>query len=433
MPQASTATRTRWTNWAGNQSAHPARTATPGTAEELAKEILRAAEQGRSVKAAGSGHSFTAIAATDDVRLSLDGYRPEPVVDAAGHRVTVPAGMPLRDLNLLLARHGLALPNLGDIDAQTIAGATATGTHGTGARLGGLATGIVGLRLVDGTGRPHEFGPGDPALPGLALGLGALGVVTDVTLQCVPAFRLNAEELPMPLDEAVADFDELAHTNDHLEFYWFPRADRVLVKRNNRDDDGRPLSRLRRWWDDEFMSNAVYGTVCRLGKALPATVPAITSLSARLMAARTFTDESHRVFCTPRRVRFVEMEYALPRAAFAPAFAALRTAADRHRVVFPVEVRVAAADELWLSTAHGRDSVYFAVHQFRGMPYREYFAEVEAVMRAHDGRPHWGKLHTRTAADLEPAYPHFGDFLALRDKLDPHGVFANSYLRRVLG
>nr|WP_244409101.1 D-arabinono-1,4-lactone oxidase [Stackebrandtia nassauensis] len=424
---------TRWTNWAGTAKTTPRRVLSPTGPDDIAKLVSEAAGRGGRLKAAGSGHSFTGIAVADDILLRLDGYRPEPVVDRETSRVTVPAGITLRELNPLLAHHGLALPNLGDIDAQTLAGATSTGTHGTGAKLNGIAAAIVGARLVDGTGTVRDFGPEDPELAAVALGLGALGVVTDLTIQCVPAFRLLAEEHPMPLDAAIAEFDTLAATNDHLDLYWFPRADRVLVKRNNRAGAGRPLSGIKRWWEDEVMSNAVYGTACHIGKTFPATVPAITSMSARLMSSRTFMDESYRVFCTPRRVRFVEMEYALPRAAFAPAFAALRGAANKRRIIFPVEIRVTAPDDLWLSTAHGRDSVYFAVHQFRGMPYRDYFAEVEAVMREHDGRPHWGKLHTRTAADLAGVYPRFADFQRLRDRLDPQRVFANSYLDRVLG
>lgn len=424
---------TRWTNWAATAQTTPDRIVSPTGIDAITTLVAETAKRGGRLKAVGSGHSFTGIAAGEDVVLRLEGLRPEPVVDLDTARVRVPAGITLRELNPLLAWHGLALPNLGDIDAQTLAGATATGTHGTGAKLNGIAAAIVGVRLVDGTGTIRDYGTGDPELSAVALGLGALGVVTELTIQCVPAFRLRAEEHPMALDAAIAEFDRLAEANDHLDLYWFPRADRVLAKRNNRAADGRPLSGLRRFWDDEVMSNAVYGTACQIGKTFPATVSTITSVSARLMSSRTFVDESFRVFCTPRRVRFVEMEYALPRAAFAAAFAGLREAAARHRVVFPVEVRVTAADDLWLSTAHGRDSVYFAVHQFRGMPYRDYFAEVEAVMREHDGRPHWGKLHTRTAAELAGLYPRFADFQALRDKLDPHRVFANSYLDRVLG
>ncbi|HZE37805.1 MAG TPA: D-arabinono-1,4-lactone oxidase, partial [Stackebrandtia sp.] len=395
--------------------------------------VRAAADSGGRVKALGAGHSFTAISAGDDTVLRLDAHRPAPQINADTGEVTIGAGTPLHELNPLLASHGLAMPNLGDIDVQTIAGAISTGTHGTGAALGGLATFVSGVTLIDGTGTERRYTRDDPELGAAALGLGALGILTDVTIQCVPAFRLHADEHPMPLDTVINDFDALAADNDHFEFYWFPRATRALVKRNNRIGEAGPLSGFRRWLDDDLMSNSVYGLMCRLGKAVPPMVPAITAISARAMSARTFKDDSYRVFCSPRRVRFVEMEYALPRDAFAPAFAALRAEANARRVVFPVEVRVAAADDVWMSTSNGRDTVYFAVHQYKGMPYRDYFDAVEAIMRSHDGRPHWGKLHTRTAADLAPTYARFAEFRALRDRLDPERVFANPYLTQVLG
>ena len=424
---------TAWTNWAETATANPTTVAVPTDRAAIAELVKAGHDRGGRVKAVGSGHSFTSIAAADDVLVRLDRYRPEPGVNTDTGEVTVGAGTPLHELNPLLARHGLAMPNLGDIDVQTLAGATSTGTHGTGARLGGLATFISGITLVDGTGQVRRFTGDDPELAGAALGLGALGIVTDITVRCVPAFTLVADERPMPLDRVIAEFDSFAADNDHVEFYWFPRADRALVKRNNRGEAGRPLPGWRRRLDDELLSNTLYGVLCGLSRRVPALVPAVTAVSARALSARTYTDASYRVFCTPRTVRFAEMEYAVPRAAFAEAFAALRREASSRRVVFPVEVRVAAADDLWMSTAHGRDSVYFAVHQYRGMPYREYFDAIEAIMRDHDGRPHWGKLHNRTAADLAPAYPRFGDFTALRDRLDPDRVFGNAYLDRVLG
>lgn len=422
-----------WTNWAGTATTRPRDVAVPGGVDELADLIRRTRERDGRIKAVGAGHSFTAIAAAADILVRLDGHRPEPLIDTATRQVTVGAGTSLKELNRLLAEHGLALPNLGDIDTQTIAGATATGTHGTGARLGGLATFITGLRLVDGTGTVRTYTEDDPELPGVAVNLGALGIATDITLQCVPAFRLHADERPMPLATVLGEFDALAAENDHFEFYWFPRADRALVKRNNRGGQAKPLSKVRGWFDDELLSNQVFGLMCRMGKAAPRLVPAVTAVSARALSARSYADRSDRVFCSTRRVRFVEMEYAVPRAAYAEAFAGVRKAANRHRVLFPVEVRVAAADPLWMSTAHDRDSTYFAVHQFQGMPYLEYFAEVEAVMRDLGGRPHWGKLHTRAAADLVADYPHMADFIALRDRLDPDRLFTNPYLQRVLG
>ncbi|HIW62269.1 MAG TPA: FAD-binding protein [Candidatus Stackebrandtia excrementipullorum] len=423
----------KWANWAGTATTRPRQIAAPRDVDELADLVARTRERDGRIKAVGAGHSFTAIAAAADILVRLDGYQPAPVVDEAARRVTVGAGTTLRDLNRLLAEHGLALPNLGDIDVQTIAGAVATGTHGTGADLGGLATFVTGLTMVDGTGIVHRYQDDDPDLAAVAVNLGALGIVTDITLQCVPAFRLHADERPMRLARVLEEFDTLAADNDHFEFYWFPRSDRALVKRNNREGHAPPLSKMRGWFDDEFLSNQVFGLMCRLGKATPRLVPAITAVSSRAQSARSYTDRSDRVFCSPRKVRFVEMEYAVPRAAYNEAFAGVRKAADRHRVVFPVEVRVAAADDTWMSTAYGRDSAYFAVHQFQGMPYLDYFAEVEAVMRDLGGRPHWGKLHTRAASDLVGDYPRMAEFTRLRDRLDPDRLFINPYLQRILG
>jgi FAD-linked oxidoreductase len=428
-----------WHNWAGNQRAAARRVVRPAGAADIAELVGAARAAGDTVRAVGAGHSFTGAAATDGIRLELPTDGGPVSIDGAARQVTVPAGMPLHRLNALLAAAGLAMPNLGDIDRQTVAGAISTGTHGTGGRLGGLATFVSGLELVTGTGETVRCSAdSDPDLFDAArVSVGALGVLTEVTLSCVGAFALRADERPLPLAEVLSTLDELVAANDHFEFYWFPYTERALVKRNNRVTDGsaRPLPRWRGFLDDELLSNSVFGAVCRLARRAPRLVATINGVSARALGARTYTAPSHEVFCTPRRVRFVEMEYAVPRAALPAAFAGLRRAVERcgTPVVFPVEVRVAAADGVWLSTSYGRDSAYVAVHQYAGMPYEPYFREVEAVMRDLDGRPHWGKLHTRDAASLDAAYPRFGDFLAVRDRLDPDRVFANDYTRQVFG
>jgi FAD-linked oxidoreductase len=428
-----------WHNWAGNQRAAARRVVRPTGAADIAELVGAARAAGDTVRAVGAGHSFTGAAATDGIRLELPTDGGPVSIDGAARQVTVPAGMPLHRLNALLAAAGLAMPNLGDIDRQTVAGAISTGTHGTGGRLGGLATFVSGLELVTGTGETVRCSAdSDPDLFDAArVSVGALGVLTEVTLSCVDAFTLRADERPLPLAEVLSTLDELVAANDHFEFYWFPYTGRALVKRNNRVTDGsaRPLPRWRGFLDDELLSNSVFGAVCRLARRAPRLVPTINGVSARALGARTYTAPSHEVFCTPRRVRFVEMEYAVPRAALPAAFAGLRRAVERcgTPVVFPVEVRVAAADGVWLSTSYGRDSAYVAVHQYAGMPYEPYFREVEAVMRDLDGRPHWGKLHTRNAASLDAAYPRFGDFLAVRDRLDPDRVFVNDYTRQVFG
>ncbi len=423
-----------WSNWAGNQRAMAARGVRPSSRDEIADAVRAAAAAGDSVKAVGAGHSFTPTAVTDGVRIELDRYA-DPV-SVRGTSVTVRAGMPLHRLNAHLAAHGLALPNLGDIDAQTISGAISTGTHGTGATLANLATFVEEVELVTGDGSVQRVRAGDPEFPAVAVGIGALGVVTEVTLRCVPAFTLLADERPMPLGEVLRDLDTLCDANDHFEFYWFPYTDRALVKRNNRvERDDAPLSGFRGWLDDEFLANTVYGALCRLGRRVPALVPAIARLSARALSARRYTAPSHEVFCSPRRVRFVEMEYSLPRAALRDAFGGLRSILGSlpYPIVFPVEVRCAAADDLWLSPGYGRDSAYIAIHQYVGMPHERYFRQFEEFAYSLGGRPHWGKLNYLDADQFRAAYPRYDDFRAVRDKLDPARVFGNAYTRRILG
>ncbi|MFI6331687.1 D-arabinono-1,4-lactone oxidase [Micromonospora chersina] len=427
-----------WSNWAGNQRSTAALTVRPRTVEEVVEAVRHAADTGRTIRAVGSGHSFTATAVADGHRLDLADLDTGVTVDPARRLVTVPAGMTLHTLNDLLARHGLALPNLGDIDAQTIAGALSTGTHGTGAKLGCLSTFVTALTLVTGTGEVLRCSADEhrDVFAAARVGLGAVGVLVEVTLRCVDAFVLRAHERPAALAAVLDDLPGLVEQHDHAEFYWFPYTDRVQVKTNDRvPADDRPLPRWRGWLDDEFLSNTVFAGACRLGRAVPALAPGISAISARALTERTYTGRSDQVFCTPRRVRFVEMEYALPRAALPTALAELRRIVDRlpFKVLFPVEVRFTAADDIWLSHGYGRDSAYIAIHQYVGMPYEPYFRAFEEVATGLDGRPHWGKLHWRTAESLAQAYPKFGDFRKVRDRLDPDHRFTNQYLTQVLG
>ncbi|MBC7374074.1 MAG: FAD-binding protein, partial [Frankiales bacterium] len=353
-------------------------------------------------------------------------------------QVTVQAGLVLRELNLALARRGLGLTNMGDIDAQTVSGALSTGTHGTGRDSGALAAQVVALELVLADGSVLTCSASEhPEIFAVArVGLGALGVITAVTLQAEPAFLLRADERPMPLDDVLRDLDVHIADNDHFELYWFPHTDIALTKRNNRTaGPAAPLSRLRTLVDDEVLSNGAFELTCRAGRAVPAAIPRINRLAARALTARTYSDAAPHVFTARRRVRFYEMEYAVPRAELAAVLAELRTLPERHgqRISFPVEVRVAPADDIALSTASGRDSAYVAVHVYRGTDHRTYFGAVEALMGSVGGRPHWGKLHGLDAEVLRERYPRFEEFLAVRDRLDPERRFTNSYLDRVLG
>lgn len=423
-----------WRNWGGNQHSVAVEVLTPGTVDEVAATIKEASVTGHRVKAVGSGHSFTAIAVADDRRLLL--HRLGGLVAVDGDLVTVQAGMPLHRLNRILAEHGLAMPNLGDIDQQTVAGAISTGTHGSGQAYSTLASCVEAVTLVTGTGAVQHIDAGSPLFPAARLGLGALGVLVEVTLRCVPAFTLLADERPMALTEVLAQLDEGIASNDHLEFYWYPYTDRAQLKRNNKvPEPDRPLSPFRRWLDDEFLANTVFQGVSRLGRAVPATVPVISAVAARALTARTYTDRSDRVFCTPRRVRFTEMEYEIPRECLGEVLSALPRIIDGlpFKVQFPVEVRFTGPDDIWLSHGYGRDSAYIAVHQFSGSPYEPYFRAFESVCAPLGGRPHWGKLQYRDAESLRTAYPKFDAFRAARNELDPNRTFTNAYLDRVLG
>lgn len=430
----------QWTNWGRCETARPTEVLRPKATAEVGDIVARASAAGRRVKVVGSGHSFTGIAVAPDIQVNLGALAGVLGVDRERRRVTVGGGTPLWQLTQLLTTQGLALENMGDIDRQTISGAISTGTHGTGVTFGGLATQVVGLTLVAGNGELVRIDEeqNSELLPAARVGLGALGIIVEVTLQCVPSFAIHAIERVEPVDEVITAFDERCTHTDHFEFFWFPHTDVAFTKANIRLPSYTPLEStnpVSQWIEEELVENGVLGAICAVGSALPAAVPVLNRTVTRFLSDREHTQRSDRVFTSPRRVRFREMEYAVPYESVGAAFDEVRSLITERgwRIGFPIEVRAAAADENWLSTAYARRSAYVAVHRYVRDDPTEYFAAVEQIMRRHDGRPHWGKMHGRTAADLRERYPRFDDFLAVREKLDPKRTFANDYLHRVLG
>ncbi len=427
-----------WRNWAGDERCSPVAIERPGSIEELSSAILRAGAQDRRVRVAGSGHSFSDIALTDGLQLQLDRMRRLLEVDRGSGLARVQAGITIRELNQQLAPHGLALENLGDVDAQTLAGAIATATHGTGARLRNISSQVAELTLVlaDGTTLRCSESLDPDTFRAAQVSLGALGVIVEVTLRCVPAFTLRGVDAPQPLDDTLARFEELALANDHFELFVFPHARFALTRTNNRTDSPpRPRSRLSAYGNDILLTNHAFALLCRAGRRFPSRIPQINRLVTRLAGATTRVDRSDRIFASPRLVRFTEMEYSLPRESTPEAVRRVMALVPERgfAVPFPIEVRTVAADDALLSTAHGRDSGFVAVHMFEGMQWRAYFEAVEAVMDELGGRPHWGKRHFQTASTLRARYPEWDRFQAIRARLDPHGRFANSWTDRVLG
>ncbi|MFJ4253177.1 D-arabinono-1,4-lactone oxidase [Microbacterium sp. NPDC090003] len=429
-----------WQNWGRSASVKPVRVERPRTPEGVQRAVVAAASQGLTIKAVGAGHSFTGIAVAPGVLLELDDLQGLVSADAETGRVTLLAGTRLHRIPGLLAPFGLAMENLGDIDRQSISGAISTGTHGTGTGFGGLAAQVVGVTLVTAAGEflrvDHE--QNSDLLPAVALGLGALGILVEVTLQCVPAFVLHAVDAPAPLADVLATLHDRAAASDHFEFYWFPHTDVALTKRQTRLDESavrKPLPLFGKWVDESLLSNGVYRAVCAAGQVVPAVTPPFSRLAVKLTGDREYTDLSHRVLTQSRNVRFREMEYAVPAERIVPVFRAVQALITQRgwRIEFPLEVRFAAEDDRWLSTAYGRASAYIAVHRYWRADPTEYFEAVEQIMHEHDGRPHWGKLHTLNADQLRARYPRFDDFVALRDRLDPDRLFRNRYLDRVLG
>ena len=431
---------TAWSNWAGTESAAPDRVSTPHDVGEILAAVDHARDHQRTVKMAGTGHSFTAISAPVDALLRPEGMTGIVAIDRDAMTATVRSGTPLHVLNAELARLGLSLHNMGDIAEQTVAGATSTGTHGTGGRVSSLSAQIEGLTIITGLGEQltaSRTSSGE-VFEAARIGLGALGILTDLTFKVEPLFALAAHDQPMTWDRALATYDEMTGNHDHVDLYWFPHTEHAMAKVNDRLvdlDDIDPLSRWKHWLDEEFLSNTVFGAITSFGNRAPGAIPALNRVSGRALSERRYSDVAHRVFTSPRRVRFKEMEYAVPREVGLEALREVRRTIDASswRIGFPVEIRSSPADDIALSTASGRDSMYLAFHVPAEAAHADYFAGVEDVLRHFDGRPHWGKMHTRTADELAGLYPRFEEFLAIREQLDPERLFTNPYLQRVLG
>ncbi|MDA0174187.1 FAD-binding protein [Solirubrobacter taibaiensis] len=419
-----------WVNWSGSQRCTPARFVTPRTREELAQAIV---EGPAPVRVAGAGHSFSGGVATEGTLISLDLLARVLDADAASGLVRVEAGIRLHQLSQELHARGLAMPNLGDIDAQSLAGALSTGTHGTGTQFPNLAAQVESVELILADGSERIVRERD-LLRAARVSLGALGVIAAVTIRCVPAFKLRIVDRPEPLDAVLGSLQERADAHDHFEFWAFPHADAALVRTLDETDAkvARP-SRAGAYTSDVLMDNHAFRAVSEVAKRFPSQIPRLNRFMSSVASQRERVDWSYRVFASQRLVRFEEMEYALPRERAVEAVLAAKVALERHPVSFPIELRFSAADDALLSPAHERESTFVAVHVFRSMAYEAAFRDVEAALGELGGRPHWGKRSFLGAAELAPRYPRWDAFQAFRHELDPEGRFANAWVRNVLG
>ncbi|MBZ0270448.1 FAD-binding protein [bacterium] len=426
-----------WTNWPRNVVNRPRAFHRPRTQSEIRDIVRRAAASQAHVRVVGGGHSWSEATRCDGELITLDRHQRLLFVDRDAGRFTVEGGLRLAQLNAMLAAHGVALANLGSIDVQSVAGLISTATHGSGIGFGTLSDLVRGLTIVTGDGEIVRIDESDgELLHAAACSLGLFGVVSEVTMECVPAFNVHCVEEMLTVDEVLANLDAYVRDNEHFKFWCLPHTDYALVFRQNRTDEKPRGHRVNRLIHRELVRNYIVD----LGLAACAPKPRRVRAFHRLLAAVSpktieYVDRSDRVFNFRVRTRHWESEYAVPIEHAREAILARQACVDEHDrdIGFILEVRFVRGDAPWLSPAHGRDSCYLGAFQHHGMPWDDFFHDFEARMGAFDGRPHWGKCHTRTAADFARLYPRWNDFLAVRERFDPRGTFLNDHLRRVIG
>ena len=429
----------RFTNWAGTVTSTPSVWHRPTTEDEIVRIVARCAADRRTLRVVGSAHSFSAIAAPDDEAMSLERLQGAVTIDRARGEVTVPGGMALRDATAHLARAGLSLPVVGSILAQTVAGAIATATHGSSLVHGNLATLVMSLRIVTGTGEVVTIDGDDELLAGARVHLGALGVVTSVTLRTKPAslLRQTIEHVPVGL---VADrLGEIATSADWVKVWWLAHAPTAQVVRYQTTTDSltrRPTARTQRWVDERVMHRFVFPAMVALQHRRPTvTAPLNTRLSRIYLGAASQVGPDMLMLNTPMPLRHRETEAAVPMTA---AGEALKRVLDLFRdgrpaVNFPLEVRFVRGDDGWLSPAYGADTCQIGAYTTNGPDCSPYFDSFWAALRPMNARPHWGKELDHSYAELRALYPRFDDFTALRARWDPQQVFAGGLQRRLLG
>jgi L-gulonolactone oxidase len=428
-----------FTNWAGNQSCTPEHYAQPRTIAEIVARVQAARQAGKRLKVVGAGHSWSANWLSSHYLLNLDALSTPISADPTTQRVWLQAGMRLKNLHPWLYDKGLAMANLGSISEQSIAGAINTGTHGTGIRYGSISTQVRGIRLITGLGQEIEISENEHSewLPGAAVGLGALGVLTAVELQCVPKYHLHEHSFPQSFEAMLGSFAEVHHSAvDHAKWWWFPHTDTAWASHFTRTQaDLKPFSTTAEAID-AFLQRRGMGAFLAIGQVLPSLRPAINRIAVQLgFKNRQRIDLPHRVFNVPMPLRHLEFEYAVPAEQAAHVLRQMNDLITREKlkVNFVVEIRFVRGDELWLSPAYGRDSCFIGCFMAGEYHWKTWSEGFERICQAVGGRPHWGKDFTTGQAYLSGQYPRWSDFLALRQELDPHKTFYNPWLERVLG
>lgn len=425
-----------WSNWSGSVQCTPKEIQKPASQEEIQKIIRNCAEQKSTVRMVGSGHSFTGLVGTQGTIISLDLLQGLENIDAEKKTATVLAGTKLKPLGELLLSNNLAQKNLGDIDVQSIAGAASTGTHGTGVTLGSVSTQILEITLITAKGEiiVCSENQNKDIFKAAQVSLGTLGIITKIKLQLVPAYKLKYVKEKTSLDDCLNNLEKYKNENRNFEFYWFPHTNTIQTKTLNITDEEPMKSSFMKYFNDMVLENGAFKVLSELCRMFPSLCKRVSKISAAAVSTGVDINYSTKIYATPRLVKFQEMEYNLPAEKAVEALNEMRECinAANFKVHFPIEVRFVKADDMYLSPAYQRDSVYIAVHMYKGMEYKTYFDAMETIFKKYNGRPHWGKMHTRTAKELSQLYPMWNKFQEIRNELDPNGLFMNDYLKKLM-
>lgn len=424
-------------NWAGTIRFSPRAYHSPKSIEDLARFVRRANRQRTQIRVIGSGHSFTPVAKCEDSMISLDGMQGLIKVDREKKQATFWGGTKLSFIGAILKKHQLALPNMGDIDKQSIAGAIQTGTHGTGLTLSCLSAFVVELTLMNAHGelivcnrtQNHEL------FTFARLSLGTLGIVVTVTMQCVDHYVLEDRRFSLAFHEGVVDSAAHARGHRHFEFFWFPFTDMIAAKALNVVSKRNPRGRFRSYINDHVIENTLYQGICSLAYRQPWLTKSINQLSTTFLPTGSYADDSFRVFPTERKVIFSEMEFAVPMERGALCLFELKHMLEQRklRIFLPIEYRFVARDDIPLSPFFKQDCVTISLHAYKGLDEEIYFRSAQEIFLRHGGRPHWGKVHYLDQFDLEYLYPSLKNFRSLRHVEDPNGIFFTPYLRNLFG
>ncbi len=425
-------------NWAGNITWQPSQILYPTSEKEIQKIVLKAANDNQKIRVIGTGHSFTALCKTKDILISLDQYQGIISIQKDQYQATVKGGTKLSLLGELLFKEGLAMENLGDIDVQSIAGTISTGTHGTGKNLGTISTQVIALRFINGKGELIECSDTNnrELFKAAQVSLGVLGIITGVTLQCVPAYKLALQIQKENLDTIIKDLDNRNNDNRNFEFYWLPYTNTALTKSSNIVTDSEPDKvNFFNYWSEYVIENYVFKLFCEYAHWFPSQNVAISKLSAAAISNVKKVYYSHKIYATQRLVKFREMEYNIPVEAYQDVWKEVVKTVNskKFNIHFPIEVRFTKGDDISLSPAYQRDSAYIACHVYNKKEYQPYFEALENIFRAYGGRPHWGKMNNLKAGDVADLYPEFSTFMKHRAMQDPYKIFINPYLQELFG